>query len=125
MITFESGKIYKVKHQTLTIGRMYGSGTNQFQVLDNCIIFSPKVNISFEREVKNLPCSFLITFDKLLCLDGATGYGYDCKVEKVTQEDIEEVVTIFKNNGKLNELSSLLKKSGYRYNRKLEKVVTI
>jgi len=120
-IVFEKGKIYKIRHSCLRVGQECSG----FKVIDNCIIFSPKIDVLIEGDCNNLPCSFLISFDKKLILNETTGYHNDCKVEKVTLKDIEGLLTIFKINGKLYDLASMLKNTKYRYNRKLDKIVEL
>ncbi len=118
MEKLKGGKVYKIIHHDVEIGR-FGHGSN------NYIIFAPLHNTEVNRG-ELIDCAFIITFDRLLRIGHekiTTGFYNDCIFSDVTFQDISLVVDIFKLNGKSKELSLYLRGTNYRYNRKLNKVV--
>jgi hypothetical protein len=84
----EKGKIYKAIH------------VNRNEYTRNYILFSPKENVMYISEKRNILCSFLINFIGELCLDKYTGLaGTYTELCKPTLKDMAEISYVLRGNG--------------------------
>jgi len=128
----KKGKIYKICHNDITIGKTYNEGFDDaFTVETNSIIFSPIKDMAINTNVRKsrIECQFLITFDNIPIVNGIENdvstafFPNTCKFMELNKSDFDRIVMSFKGKNRFNELSMVLRPTEYVYNRKLDTII--
>jgi hypothetical protein len=112
----EKGKVYKIKHQRTHFGDDF---------LRDYILCCPSESVYVDEtqlvitypylvNITSIECLFLIGFNELFYSDTKTTLFKDCSIEPLNEKDIAEIGKVVYSIG-----------HGYKYNRKLNKIVNV